>query len=170
MDAASRDWLVAGCSLASLCASVSVPFITNFLGTLRRRADHGRGLRKDTYTAIVAFAALACERFRSASIRQKLCRQRPEKAEISAHVDEDLGAGWVALEDLRKKLHTDQLICSDKVLALVSNADKHFWSNESLFRVYGHTAVDIDDLQALAEDLIAKLKRRCRWEIGLSWH
>ena len=120
--------------------------------------------------AIVGLAAQACERFMSASIRQKLYRQRQGNAEISAHVDEDLGAGWTALEDLRKRLHTDQLICSDKVLVLVSNADKHFWSSESLFRAYDHTAVDIDDLHAYTQDFIAKLRRRCRWEIGLTWH
>ena len=170
MDTASKDWLVVGCSLASLCASLTVPLVTNFLSTLRRRADHGRGLRKDSYTAIVGLAARACERFLSASIRQKLYRQRQGNAEISAHVDEDLGAGWLALEDLRKKLQTDQLICSDKVLALVSKADKYFWSSESLFRAYGHTAVDIDDLHAYTQDLLTKLKRRCRWEIGLAWH
>jgi hypothetical protein len=170
MDTALRDWLVVGCSLASLCVSLTVPLVTNFLNTLRRRADHGRGLRKNSYTAIVGLAVQACERFLSASIRQKLYRQRQGNAQISAHVDEDLGAGWTALEDLRKRLHTDQLICSDKVLALVSNADKYFWSSESLFRAYDHTAVDIDDLHAYTQDFIAKLRHRCRFEVGLKWH
>ncbi|MBE7157644.1 MAG: hypothetical protein INR62_04270 [Rhodospirillales bacterium] len=143
--------------------------MTSFLSTLRRRADHGRGLRKDTYGAIVGSGALACERFLSASIRQKLYRQRPENIEISAHVDEDLGAGWLALEELRQRLHADQLICSDKIVALVSESDKYFWSTESMFRAYGHSSIDIDDLLAHAQGLLAKLKRRCRSEIGLGW-
>jgi hypothetical protein len=55
MDTASKDWLVVGCSLASFCASLTAPLVTNLLSTLRRRADHGRGLRKDSYTAIVGW-------------------------------------------------------------------------------------------------------------------
>jgi hypothetical protein len=168
MDTATKDWLVVGCSIASVCASLSVPIVSNFLSTLRRNADNGRILRQEFYAAILCSAARANERFLSAAIRQKLLRLRPDNVELSVHVDEDIGAGWIALEELGKKLQADQLICSDKVLALVSDANsKHFWRAESLFRLYGHTALDIDDLHKQAQDLVAKLKHRCRREIGL---
>jgi hypothetical protein len=167
MDTATKDWLVVGCSLASLCASLAVPFITSALSAWRRRADYGRSLRKESYAEIVSMTARAGERFISASIRQKLYRQRPESMEISAHVDEDLSAGWQALDALRNKLHADHLLCSDKIIAMVTEADKHLWSSESLFRIHGHMAVDIDDLSARMQSFLVKLKQRCRREIGL---
>jgi hypothetical protein len=60
------------------------------------------------------------------------------------------------------------LICSNKVLALVSDANaKHFRNAESLFKLYGHAAVDIDDRHKHTQDLVVKLKLRCRRELGL---
>lgn len=95
-------------------------------------------------------------------------RLRPDHVEISTQVDEDLSAGWIALEELGRKLQADQLICSNKMLTLASDANaKHFWSAESLFRLYGHSALDIDDLHKHTQDLVAKLKLYCRREIGL---
>jgi hypothetical protein len=91
----------------------------------------------------------------------------PEHAEVSAHVDEDLSAGWLALETLHNTVHTNHLICSDKIIAIVRDANNHVCSSESLFRIHGHAAVDIDDLHARVQKLIAKLKKRCRREVGL---
>lgn len=167
MDTATRDWLVVGCSLASLCVSLAVPCVTSALSLWRRRSDHGRRLRRETYATVVSAATQASERFVSAGIRQKLYTQRPEHFEVSAHVDEDLSAGWLALAALRDTLHTNHLICSDKIIAIVRDTDKHFCSSESLFRIGGHMAVDIDDLHARLQRLITKLKQRCRREVGL---
>jgi hypothetical protein len=168
MDAITRDWLVVGCSMVSMCASLSGPIAGRLLGTLRQVADNGRAYRKESYAAILGLAARADERFLSAAIRQKLMRLRPEQAELSAYVDEDLGAGWMALQELGKKLQADQLVCSNKILALVSDANtKYFWNVESMFRLYGHSALDIDDLHKHTQELLAKLKQRCRREIGL---
>lgn len=168
MDTATRDWLVVACSIGSVCASLSAPIISNFLGRLRRNGENGRLIREASYAAILASAAGASERFLSAAIRQKLLRLRPDNLELSTHVDEDLAAGWVALEELGRRLQADQLICSNKVLALVSDANaKHFWNAESLFKLYGHSALDIDDLHKHTQDLVAKLKLHCRREIGL---
>jgi hypothetical protein len=168
MDATTRDWLVVGCSMASVCASLSGPIVGHFLGTLRQIADNGRALRKESYGAILGLAARADERFLSAAIRQKLMRLRPEQAELSTYVDEDLSAGWLALEELGKKLQAEQLVCSNKILALVSDANaKYFWNAESMFRLYGHSALDIDDLHRHTQELLARLKQRCRREIGL---
>jgi hypothetical protein len=168
MDAATKDWLVVACAIASMCASFSAPVISGFVGTWRRDDQNGRAIRQQSYAEILGLAARASERFLSAAIRQKLLRLRPDNVEISSHVDEDLSAGWVALEELGRKLQADQLICSDKVLALASEAStKHFWQAESLFRLYGHTAIDIDDLHKHAHELVAKIKHRCRREIGL---
>jgi hypothetical protein len=167
MDTATRDWLVVGCALASSCASLAVPCGIGALSLWRRRSDHGRGLRKETYATLISMATQASERFVSAGIRQKLYVQRPEHAEVSTHVDEDLRAGWFALETLRDTVHTNHLICSDKIVAIVRDTNKYFCSSESLFRIGGHTAVDIDDLHARLQKLIAKLKKRCRREVGL---
>jgi hypothetical protein len=166
MDAVTKDWLVVGCSIASLCASLSVPIVSTFLGSLGRNKENGRILRQESSAAILCLAARASERFLSAAIRQKLLRLRPDNVALSGYVDEDLGAGWVALEELGKKLQTDQLICSDKVLALVSDANsKHLWNAENL--LYGHSALDTDDLYKQTQDLVVKLKHRFRREIGL---
>lgn len=134
---------------------------------MRGRGEDGHTLRKESYAAIVCLAARVGERLQSAAIRQKLLRLRADNAELSTYVDEDIAAGWAALEDLRKKLQADQIICSEKVLAIVSDAStKFFWNAESMFRLYGHTALDLDDLNQHAQDLIAKLKQRCRRELG----
>ena len=168
MDAVTKDWLVVGCSLASLCASLSVPIISIFFGSLRRSKENGRIIRQESYAAILCLAARASERFLSAAIRQRLLRLRPDNVALSGYVDEDLGAGWIALEELGRKLQADQLICSDKVLALVSDANtKHFWNAESLFKLYGQSALDTDDLYKHTQDLVVKLKHRLRREIGL---
>jgi hypothetical protein len=154
--------------MASVCASLSGPFVGHFLTTLRQIADHGRTLRKECYAVLLGLAALADDRFLSAAIRQKLMRLRTEQPELSAHVDEDLSAGWMALKELEKKLQTDQLVCSNKIVALVSNLNaKYFWSAESMFRLYGNTALDIDDLHKHSQELLARLKQRCRREVGL---
>jgi hypothetical protein len=168
MDPSIRDWLVIGCSTASVCASLSVPLIANFLGDLRSSHENSRGLRKESYAAILDQIARTAERFLSASVRLKLLRLRPQDVEIATYINEDLSAGWLALEDLEKKLAADQLICSDKVLALVSEAkSKQFWSVETLFRLYGYSALDIDDLHKHTQDLFTKLRHRCRREVGL---
>jgi hypothetical protein len=168
MDPSIRDWLVIGCSTASVCASLSAPLMGNFLGGLRALKENGRGLRKETYVAILDHIARAAERFLSASVRLKLLRLRPQDSEIATYINEDLSAGWLALEDLGKVLAADQLICSDKVLALVSEArSNQFWNAESLFRLYGYSALDIDDLLKHTQDLIMKLRHRCRREVGL---
>jgi hypothetical protein len=154
--------------MASVCASLSGPVVGHFLATLRQIADQGRSLRKESYAVLLCLVALADERFLSAAIRQKLMRRRTEQAELSIHVDEDLSAGWVALKELEKKLQADQLVCSNKIAALVSNSNaKYFWSAESMFRLYGNTAIDVDDLHKHSQELLARLKKRCRWEIGL---
>lgn len=168
MDEATKDWLVVACSIASLCASLSAPIMSNILGGLRRTKENGRTLRQASYGAILGLAAQATERFLSAAIRQKLLRLRPDNVELSRYVDEDLGGGFVALDELGKKLQEDYLICSDKVLSLVSEAkSKHLWNAESLFKIYGHTAIDTDDLHKNSQDLVVKLKQRFRTEIGL---
>ncbi len=168
MDAATMEWLVVGCSTASLCASLSAPIIGDVLGRLRRNGENGRLIRQASYAAILAAAAQASERFQSAAIRQKLMRLRSDSTELSPYVDEDLGAGWVALEELGRKLQADQLICSNKVIALISDANaKHFWNAESLFKLYGHSALDLDDLHKHSQDLVVKLKLHCRREVGL---
>jgi hypothetical protein len=93
---------------------------------------------------------------------------RPDQREIAAQVDDDLSAGWAALAELEHKLQADQLICSDKVIALVADAKaKHFCNAESLFRMHGQAALDLDALPKQAANLVAKLKQRCRREIGL---
>jgi hypothetical protein len=154
--------------MASVCASLSGPFVGHFFSTLRQIADHGRTLRKESYAVLLGLAALADERFLSASIRQKLMRLRTERPELSVHVDEDLSVGWAALKELEKKLQADQLVCSNKIVALVSNANaKYFWGAESMFRLYGNAALDIDVLHKHSQELLATLKRRCRREIGL---
>jgi hypothetical protein len=154
--------------MASLCASLSSPVVGHCLATLRQIADHGRTLRKESYGVLLGLAALADERFLSATIRQRLKRLRTEQSELSVHVDEDLSAGWMALKELEKRLQADQLICSDKIVALISNANvKYFWSAESMFRLYGNTALDIDDLHKHSQELLVRLKQRCRREIGL---
>lgn len=118
--------------------------------------------------AAVSMAARANERFLSASIRRTLMRVRPDNAELSNHVDEDLAAGWQAFEELGTRLQSDQLVFSDKIIALVTEYNrKYFWNAESLFRMYGHAAIDIEDLQKHSQELVAKLKQRCRREIGL---
>ena len=168
LDPAIRDWLVIGCSMASVCASLSVPLIGNFLGDLRSSKENRRGLRKQTYATILDHIARASERFLSASIRLKLLRLRPQDLEIATYINEDLSAGWLALDDLEKRLAADQLICSDKVLALVSEAkSKQFWNAETLFKLYGYSALDIDDLHKHTQDLFTKLRHRCRREVGL---
>jgi hypothetical protein len=168
MDPSIRDWLVIGCSIASVCASLSAPLIGNFLGGVRSSMENGRALRKETYAAILDQIARAAERFLSASVRLNLLRLRPQDSEIGTHINEDLSAGWLALEDLGKMLAADQLICSDKVLALVSEArSTQFWNAESLFRLYGYSALDINDLHKHTQDLFTKLRHRCRREVGL---
>lgn len=168
MDSATMDWLVVGCSLASLCASLSAPVITNLLGRLQRNDENARLIRQASYADILSLASRAGERFLSAKIRQNLMRLRPGNTALSTHVDEDLTAGWVALEELGGKLQADQLICSTKVIAMISDANaKHFWNAESLFRLYGHSAIDIGDLHKHTQDLVTKLKLHCRREIGL---
>jgi hypothetical protein len=125
--------------------------------------------RKETYAAILGWAVRAGEYFNSASIRQKLQRARPGNPEISLQVDEDLAEGWAALEGLGRRLEDDQLICSDKIIASVAEArSKHFCNAECLFKLHGHAALDIDDLHKHTRDLVAKLKLRCRREIGLN--
>ncbi|MFL5280107.1 MAG: hypothetical protein ACJ8AW_03690 [Rhodopila sp.] len=169
MDATVKDWLTIACAMLSLCASLSVPIIVYHIGALRWSVNPVRLARKDVYTALLCSAARARDRFRSAAIRQKLQRTQPNNSAISTHVDEDLAAGWLALEELEQKLHAEQLICSNKVAALISGVKaKHFCNAESLFRMYGHAGLDIDDLHKHAQDLAAKLKRRCRQETGLS--
>ncbi|MEA2738975.1 MAG: hypothetical protein QOH05_2282 [Acetobacteraceae bacterium] len=154
--------------MASVCASLSAPLMGNFLGGLRSSMENGRTLRKETYATILDQIARAAERFLSASVRLKLLRLRPQDSEIATHINEDLSAGWLALEDLGKMLAADQLICSDKVLALVSEAKStQFWNAESLFRLYGYSALDIDDLHKHTQDLFTKLRHRCRHEVGL---
>src|SRR4051812_44183303 len=59
MDPSIRDWLVIGCSTASLCASLSAPLVGNFLGGLRASTENSRGLRKETYAAILDHIARA---------------------------------------------------------------------------------------------------------------
>lgn len=168
MDPAIRDWLVIGCSMASVCASLSVPLVGNFLGDLRSSKENRRGLRKETYATILDQIARAAERFFSASVRLKLLRLRPQDLEIATYINEDLSAGWLALEDLEKRLAADQLICSDKVLALVSEArSKQLWNAETLFKLYGYSALDINDLHKHTQDLFTKLRHRCRREVGL---
>jgi hypothetical protein len=44
---------------------------------------------------------------------------------------------------------------------------RHFWNAESLFKLYGHAALDTGDLNKHAQDLVVKLKHRFRREIGL---
>jgi hypothetical protein len=168
MDPSIRDWLVVGCSTASVCVSLSAPLIGNFLGGLRSSKENSRALRKETYATILDQIARAAERFFSASVRLKLLRLRPQDSEIATYINEDLSAGWLALVDLEKTLAADQLICSDKVLALMSEAKaKQFWNAETLFRLYGYSALDIDDLHKNTHDLIMKLRHRCRREVGL---
>jgi hypothetical protein len=168
MDPLVRDWVVIGCSIASVCASLSAPLVGNFLGDLRSSKQNSRALRKETYAAILDQVARAAERFLSASVRLKLLRLRPQDSEIATHVNDDLSAGWLALEDLGKMLAADQLVCSDKVLALVSEAKStQFWNAESLFRLYGYSALDINDLHKHTQDLFTKLRHRCRREVGL---
>jgi hypothetical protein len=169
MDPSIRDWLVIGCSIASVCASLSASFIGNFRGDLRSSKENSRALRKETYATILDHIARASERFLSASVRLKLLRLRPQDSEIATHINDDLSAGWLALEDLGKMLAADQLICSDKVLALVSEAKStQFWNAESLFRLYGYSALDINDLHKHTQDLFMKLRHRCRREAGFS--
>jgi hypothetical protein len=168
MDPSVRDWLVIGCSMASVCASLSAPLVGNFLGDLRSSKENSRALRKETYATLLDHIARAAERFLSASVRLKLLRLRPQDSEIATHINEDLSAGWLALEDLGKMLAADQLICSDKVLALVFEAKStQFWNAESLFRLYGYSALDINDLHKHTHDLFTKLRHRCRREVGL---
>ena len=162
-----RDWLVIGCSMASVCASLSASFIADFRSNLHSSRESNRSLRKETYATILDHIARAAERFLSASVRLKLFRLRPQDAEISTQINEDLSAGWLILEDLGKMLAADQLICSDKVLALVSEAKStYFWNAESLFRLYGYPALDINDLHKNTQDLFMKLRQRCRREAG----
>jgi hypothetical protein len=168
MDAVTKDWLIVGCSLASLCASLSVPIMCAFLGRLRRDKENGRVLRQESSAAILSLAVRANDRFLSAGIRKKLLRLRPDNVALSRYVDEDLGAGWIALEELGRRLQADYLICSEKVIALVSDASaRYFWNAESLFKLYGHSALDTDDLYKQTQDLVVKLKRHFRREIGL---
>jgi hypothetical protein len=169
MDATTRDWLITGCSMASLCASLCVPVIVYCASSLRPGPNPVRLARRESYTALLGLAARASDRFQSAAIRRKLQHARSDGAEIAGHVDEDLGAGWIALEELGQRVQADQLICSDKVMSLISETKaKHFWNAESLFRMYGHAAIDVDDLHRHAQDLVSKLKQRCRREIGLA--
>ena len=169
MDATIRDWLVIGCSLASLCANLAILIIVCRVGTPHRAVNSVRAGRKETYAMILGLAARAAECFNSALIRQKLLRSRPENPEIGVQVDEDLVNGWAALEELGYKLQDEQLICSDSIVALISDArTKHFWNAESLFRLHGHAALDLDALNKHTGYLVAKLKQRCRREIGLN--
>jgi hypothetical protein len=168
MDPSIRDWLVIGCSVASVCASLSAPLVWNFFGGLRSSKENSLALRRETYATILDYIARAAERFLSASVRLKLLRLRPQDSEIATHINDDISAGWLALEDLGKMLAADQLICSDKVLALVSEAKStQFWNAESLFRLYGYSALDINDLHKHTQDLFTKLRHRCRREVGL---
>ncbi|MFL5256231.1 MAG: hypothetical protein ACJ8AI_25705 [Rhodopila sp.] len=160
--------MVIGCSLASLCANLVILIIVFRVGTPHRAVNTVRAARKETYTIILGLAAHAGECFNSALIRQKLLRSRPGNPEIGIQVDEDLANGWAALEELSCKLKEEQLICSDSIVALLSDAKtRHFWNAESLFRVHGHAALDLDELHKHTRDLVAKLKQRCRREIGL---
>ena len=128
-----------------------------------------RAGRKEAYTIILSLAARAGECFNSALIRQKLLRSRPENPEIGVQVDEDIANGWAALEELGYKLQDEQLICSDSIVALLSDArTRHFWNAESLFRLHGHAALDLEELNKHTRDLVAKLRQRCRREIGLT--
>jgi hypothetical protein len=168
MDATTRDWLVICCTLASLFANLIILILVFCVGTPHRGLNTVRAARKETYTAILGLAARAGEYFKSASIRQKLQRSRPGSPEISFQVDEDLANGWAALEELSRRLQEEQLICSDKMIASISDAKaKHFWNVESLFKLHGNAAIDIDELYKHSQDLTAKLKLRCRREIGL---
>jgi len=154
--------------MASVCASLSVPFLGSLFVTLRSSRDDGRSLRKETYATILDQIARASERFVSASVRLKLLRLRPQDTEIATYINEDINAGWLALEDLAKMLAANQLICSDKVLALIADVKSaQFWNAESLFRLYGYSALDIDDLNKHIRDLFTKLRHRCRYEVGL---
>ncbi len=169
MDATARDWLVIGCSLANLCANLVILIIVFRVGTPHRGLNSVRAARHETYAAILGLAARAGEYFKSASIRHKLQCARPENPEIAVQVDEDLANGWAALDGLSLRIQEDQLICSDKITALIADAKaRHFWNAESLFKLHGHAAVDIDDLHKHSQDLVAKLKLRCRREIGLT--
>lgn len=168
MDA-TRDWLVICCSLASLWANLTILIIVFCVGKPHRGLNTVRAARKETYAAILGLAARADEYFKSASIRQKLQRARPLSPEISFQVDEDLANGWAALEELSRRLQVDQLICSDKIIASISDAKaKYFWNAESLFKLHGHAALNIDELHKHTRDMVAKLKLRCRREIGLN--
>ncbi|HEX2940788.1 MAG TPA: hypothetical protein VHO91_07050 [Rhodopila sp.] len=169
MDSTTKDWLIVGCAIVSMCASLSVPITMYYAGKLHRVTNPVRLARKETYTILLGLAAQTRDRFQSALIRQKLQRTRPDSEEIAVQVDEDLGAAWAALEGLGQTLQAEQLICSDKVITLISDArTNHFYNAESLFRVYGHAALDIDALHKHAQDLTEKLKRRCRRELGLN--
>lgn len=168
MDATTKDWLIVGCSLVSLCASLSAPVTMGYIGRFQRSQNAVRVGRRETYTTLLALAARASDRFQSASIRQKLQRLRPENPEISVQVDADVSDGWTALEELSHRLQVDQLLCSDKVISLISEAKaKHFWNAESLFSVCGHAALNLDELHKDALALCGKLKQHCRREIGL---
>jgi hypothetical protein len=169
MDAMTKDWLIMGCSVASLCASLSVPILVYCASTLHRGPDPVRIARQEAYAALLGLAARASDRFQSAAIRHKLQRVRPDSVDIAVHVDEDLAAGWIALGELGQRLEADQLLCSDKVIRLISEAkSKHFWNAESLFRLYGHAALDLDELHKHAQALVATLRQRCRRDIGLT--
>jgi hypothetical protein len=169
MDATTRDWLIIGCTLANLSANLVILIIVFCVGSPHRALNSVRATRKETYAAILGLTARAGAYFKSASIRNKLQRARPESPEISVQVDEDLANGWAALEELSRRLEDDQLICSDKVISLISEAKaKQLWNAETLFRMHGNAALDIDDLNKHTQDLVAKLKLRCRREIGLS--
>ncbi len=169
MDATTRDWLVICCSLASLCANLTILIIVFCVGGSHRGLNTVRAARKEAYAVILGLAARADEYFNSASIRQKLQRARPGNPEISLQVDEDLANGWTAIEELSCQLQDNQLVCSDKIMALVSDVKaKHFWNAECLFKQHGHAALDIDELHKHSQNLVAKLKLRCRREIGLN--
>ncbi|PPQ35431.1 hypothetical protein [Rhodopila globiformis] len=169
MDATTRDWLVIVCSLAGLCANLTILIIVFKVGTPHRAVNSVRAGRKEAYTIILGLAAHAGDCFNSALIRQKLLRSRPDNPEIGVQVDEDLANGWAALEELGHRLQGEQLICSESIVALFSDArNKHFWNAESLFRLHGHAALDLDALNKQTKDLVAKLKQRCRREIGLT--
>jgi hypothetical protein len=160
--------LVIGCSLASLCANLVILIIVFRVGTPHRAVNTVRAARKETYTIILGLAAHAGECFNSALIRQKLLRSRPGSPEIAVQVDEDLANGWTSLQELSYKLQVEQLVCSDRIAALITDAKtKHFWNAESLFKLHGHAALDLDELHKHTRDLVAKLKQRCRREIGL---
>jgi hypothetical protein len=168
MDATMKDWLVVGCAIASLCASLSVLVMVCYACALPRYSNPVRLARRDTYVALLELAARVRDRFQSAAIRQKLQRLQPANLEILAYVDEDLSSGWIAFEELGQKLQAHQLICSDKIISLISDArSNHFYNAESLFKVYGHAALDVGALHKHAQDLATKLKQRCKKEIGL---